>query len=648
MIRASRISSFFGALMKRDKVSAEAMVPVAVSALENPNSHLKSYIEYYQTLEAPRFAVLVTGEWGTGKTHLVKALLPWEGENAKACYVSLFGMKSSEEIVAAVYSEMHPELAKTEKKIEGAGEAIRGVSVFGFALGGVGSFLASVAAAKMRKDVDQSKIIIFDDLERSDVNEKVLLGTINNYVEHYKCKVIVIAHEDYLIQGIKDSKEKIFGQTIRITPDLQSAFDSFLSEINSPDSRQFVADSSTSIIAVFKASDVKSLRILRQAMFDIVRLYEALFVKYRQNTQAMHEIIELFFALNLEVREGRIDREAFTSFRRMISHQKGADGQYIKTKIGIAQDRYNFIKLDSYLLNDEVLTQMLLMGRFESSAICTSLDDSPHYAKLETLPPWRRVIEFDSLEDDKVDEAIKAMNQQFDDRSVTESGEMLHIFALRFMLAKRGVEAKTEQQVEADCKAYVDDLLLSGQLPPPTEPSQFERSRWLDSAHNHSFWNSEYKDSFQRVGMHLRDQSIQSLEKTYPEAAADLMKLMSADIRKFASAISYSGEGDHKFARLPVLRFVQAEVFVEAWLKAPKENDGWYWIRTALEKRYEGLALVDDPSIQSGWLKSEIPWLKAALTEINKRAVAATGIAKYRIERAIPKITFPEKNKEIQ
>jgi hypothetical protein len=194
----------------------------------NVNAHLENYLNYYQTLEAPRFAVLITGEWGTGKTYLVRKLLPSEGEGAKAVYASLFGLKSAEDVVAAIYAEMHPSEHKLQENIEKVGDAIKGVSVAGFGVGGVGSAFASLVSAKLRKEVDASKTIVLDDLERSEISDKALLGIINHYVEHHRCRVVVIAHDEKLVQGIKEAKEKIFGQTIRIEPDLESAYQAFL------------------------------------------------------------------------------------------------------------------------------------------------------------------------------------------------------------------------------------------------------------------------------------------------------------------------------------------------------------------------------------------------------------------------------------
>lgn len=69
--------------------------------------------------------------------------------------------------------------------------------------------------------MDNSKTIVFDDLERCSINLEDLFGAINKYVEHHGCKVIVIAHDDKLNDELTDKKEKIFGQVIKVTPDIE-------------------------------------------------------------------------------------------------------------------------------------------------------------------------------------------------------------------------------------------------------------------------------------------------------------------------------------------------------------------------------------------------------------------------------------------
>ena len=82
--------------------------PIADFDFEGPNAHLPDYIKSSKGLKKPGFAVLVTGEWGTGKTRLIRQLLPWEGKDKQSYYVSFFGLKSAAEVDAAIDAEMYP------------------------------------------------------------------------------------------------------------------------------------------------------------------------------------------------------------------------------------------------------------------------------------------------------------------------------------------------------------------------------------------------------------------------------------------------------------------------------------------------------------------------------------------------------------
>lgn len=42
-------------------------------------THLTDYLSYFQTLKSPGYAVLVTGDWGVGKTHQVRQSIPKDG-----------------------------------------------------------------------------------------------------------------------------------------------------------------------------------------------------------------------------------------------------------------------------------------------------------------------------------------------------------------------------------------------------------------------------------------------------------------------------------------------------------------------------------------------------------------------------------------
>ena len=88
---------------------------------------LKSYLDYYIDLDRPGYAVLVTGDWGVGKTYQVRNAL----EGNDYIYVSLFGLESADEVYLEVLSKADPGAANRVKlKSVAKGKSVGG-SIFG-------------------------------------------------------------------------------------------------------------------------------------------------------------------------------------------------------------------------------------------------------------------------------------------------------------------------------------------------------------------------------------------------------------------------------------------------------------------------------------------------------------------------------------
>jgi hypothetical protein len=169
---------------------------------------LVDYLNYYNSLTEPGFAVLVIGPWGSGKTFQVKAAF----DKSSCNYVSLFGLKNEVDVYGAIFSKMDPFTSKFKKATKHLKNIAASTDHFSF---GVGSIVTSAINATIKEQVDTSKTLILDDLERCTLDEKTLLGIVNSFVEHQGCRVVVIAHDEKLSDYFAESKEKIFGQTIK-------------------------------------------------------------------------------------------------------------------------------------------------------------------------------------------------------------------------------------------------------------------------------------------------------------------------------------------------------------------------------------------------------------------------------------------------
>lgn len=147
------------------------------------------------------YALLIDGEWGSGKTYFVQnCLIPHlRKEKRDVNYISLYGVKNTSEIgemlcIQAI-KQKFPQLGD---KMDTQGGQILSTSVVTVARFIVPNLKASEddigKLVQLFPNYDNN-VIILDDVERCgcDINE--LLGFINNFVEHSDASVILVANE---------------------------------------------------------------------------------------------------------------------------------------------------------------------------------------------------------------------------------------------------------------------------------------------------------------------------------------------------------------------------------------------------------------------------------------------------------------------
>ncbi|MGL6184640.1 MAG: P-loop NTPase fold protein [Clostridium chrysemydis] len=149
-------------------------------------------------------AILIDGKWGCGKTYFIeKKVIPRLNENDKKyIYISLYGIASILDIERELLRKTIPFL-KSEKKVP---SFIRGVLddvlIKGIELKtgvDIKDTLTEVMSNFSDSKDDYTKyVIIFDDLERCDIKLNIILGYINQLVEHEEQKVIIVSNEEEL------------------------------------------------------------------------------------------------------------------------------------------------------------------------------------------------------------------------------------------------------------------------------------------------------------------------------------------------------------------------------------------------------------------------------------------------------------------
>ncbi len=248
-------------------------------------------------------ALLLTGPWGCGKSYLVKEIAKELNENKEAAVavISLFGVDSVSAINKRVKDEYTGfclgSLGKSAEKLLKAittvakdgievanmvAEGVPGLSAASHGLSAVMSYdllgFIDIKNTVGKEDKDRKFVLVFDDLERSNVPHKDLLGALNEYIENKQIRVIIIADEEKIDgEEYKEYKEKLISRTIKMAVNygtlIEQLIDTYTETTNGY--KAFLQENIELLKQVFDESQSYNLRTLKSALADFERVYEA-------------------------------------------------------------------------------------------------------------------------------------------------------------------------------------------------------------------------------------------------------------------------------------------------------------------------------------------------------------------------------------
>lgn len=158
------------------------------------------------------YAVLIDGDWGTGKTYFIqKNLTPTlEGSGYLPIYISLYGINSTDSVSQKIALSILINKLPDKKKVL----AQKCIPIAGAYVLPLGQTLVNAAGLSVlapllkspKKDIPwdtilkkfsdpRTRIFIFDDLERCSLPINEILGYINSLVEHESEKVLIVANQ---------------------------------------------------------------------------------------------------------------------------------------------------------------------------------------------------------------------------------------------------------------------------------------------------------------------------------------------------------------------------------------------------------------------------------------------------------------------
>ena len=287
------------------------------------NNHIINSLNSYIENPDPRYALMLKGKWGCGKTYLVNQWIEDKFKKPKKkedivlepIRISLYGMTETEQITKAIDRQLHPYLYTKAAKIGAGILKIAGKVVlrtdFDFNSDGHNDATLSTSLdslsflASKDKDIKPSslKLMVFDDLERSHIPMKQLLGYINYFVEICGCHVVIVGDETKVAEAedkkiLEDFKEKTVGKEFEVEPNYDAAIAHFVNELPKV---KWLNGQTEFIKKVFIASQCNNLRILRQSLYDFKLQYNEADAKLlKKDKSIMKAMLGSFVAVYCE------------------------------------------------------------------------------------------------------------------------------------------------------------------------------------------------------------------------------------------------------------------------------------------------------------------------------------------------------------
>lgn len=166
---------------------------------------LNDYIKHYLEEDKTHTAIMLTGEWGSGKTYYVENVLaPFlkdENKKNRCIIISLYGLENISDISKSIYMELRMKALEKNSEVKATGKLIAKTIVKSAAgIFGIDANMSEDDLQNLYSSIDLSdKLLIFEDLERSNIELIKLLGYINTLVERDGVKILLVANENEIL-----------------------------------------------------------------------------------------------------------------------------------------------------------------------------------------------------------------------------------------------------------------------------------------------------------------------------------------------------------------------------------------------------------------------------------------------------------------
>ena len=381
------------------------------------NKHIESYLKEFITMDKPQYAVMLKGDWGSGKTYFIKNFIE-NDKNNKYVYVSLFGLKSTEAIDEAIFDELHPVLSSAPVKV--LNTVFKSALKLGLRVdvdsenANLNSVNANINLDSVldyfdKKNKDKNVIFIFDDLERTLLDYTEVLGYINSMVETSGLTVIVIANEDKITNDVfNDFKEKTINKTYKLVSENSEVFLEIVNKHN------VLTNHVEGIRNIFDKSGNNNYRVLIQIIDNYKYFSKSILRKFKKNSDFMENLVHQYFIYSFTYKiAGNLDNisdilKSFNNKYQLFNSKTWKD------------------IIENNIINQDELTK--------------TIQELYFFKKEVEKPSWRELWDYNHLNKDAFYKNLKSMQTDFLNFKYNNPLILLHVVSLLITFSKAGIK----------------------------------------------------------------------------------------------------------------------------------------------------------------------------------------------------------------
>ena len=566
---------------------------------------IESILDYVRS-DYTDYAIMINGEWGSGKTYfwnnqIKKKIesLKLNGKRFTTIYMSLYGISNLEEISKKIFMETSQLMDRNLRKYMNANGqttipeyAKTGIDMANFF--GNGSNGGKLDYEEFFSTDD--KVLCFDDLERANVDVIDILGYINNFVEHDHIKTIIICNEKELSTKIKNSnlemktfiatylldkqgelnnsdkpmvekiqqkiehvfdkaidyeriKEKLVGETFEYAPQFDYIINGILMRFeNNIELIRFLRENTELIITTFKKSGTRNLRILKHALNDFYKIYEEVNKFYpNTNNRVMQTMLIFTIAVSFEIKAGKITKEKFKN----IKDNEEYKSILVSSRVLMDNRQFYIKEFDgNYYYNFKAdyrffkfIEYYVRTRIFDMKLFKAEMENVNASPKAKKVPSYKKII-VEEYWKVQDDQFIKIVDETLDEvkKGEIELIDIVKLFEYFVYFSKSGLITNDIKTLKT---VFLNGMNLSSLHSKYCPNVDEEMGKVIIRDDSVEYYEEEMQEIFERFG----ELNEQLLEKEYKEKADEIFKCIPMKMEQFYERF------DKECTNIPILKY---------------------------------------------------------------------------------------------